>query len=56
MATQKKANRIVITLSCSECKERTYTSQKNRKNTQARLELSKYCPRCRRHIKHRETK
>jgi large subunit ribosomal protein L33 len=52
----KKENRIVITLACTECKERNYTSQKNRKNDQARLELNKYCPRCRNHRMHRETK
>jgi large subunit ribosomal protein L33 len=52
----KKENRIVITLACTECKERNYTSQKNRKNDQARLELNKYCPRCRNHRLHRETK
>jgi large subunit ribosomal protein L33 len=52
----KKENRIVITLACTECKERNYTTQKNRKNDQARLELNKYCPRCRIHRAHRETK
>ena len=52
----KKENRIVITLACTECKERNYTTQKNRKNDTARLELNKYCPRCRVHRAHRETK
>jgi large subunit ribosomal protein L33 len=56
MATQKKANRIVVTLQCVECKERNYTTEKNRKNTQGRLELEKYCPRCRTHRQHRETR
>ena len=41
----KKGNRIVITLACTECRERNYTSEKNRKNDQGRLELQKYCPR-----------
>ncbi len=50
----KKANRLVITLSCSECKERNYTSEKNRKNDTARLALQKYCRRCRKHTEHRE--
>ena len=45
----KKAVRVVITLACTECKERNYTSEKNRRNDQARLELKKYCPRCRTH-------
>ena len=52
----KKAVRVVITLACTECKERNYTSEKNRRNDQARLELKKYCPRCRIHTPHRETK
>jgi large subunit ribosomal protein L33 len=56
MATAKKANRLTVTLACSECKERSYTTEKNRKNTQGRLELKKYCPRCRKHLTHRETR
>jgi len=52
----KKGNRITITLACTECRERNYTSQKNRKNDTGRLELQKYCPRCRVHRAHRETK
>lgn len=50
----KKANRMVITLSCSVCKERDYTTEKNRKNDTNRLALSKYCRRCRKHTEHRE--
>jgi large subunit ribosomal protein L33 len=56
MATAKKANRLTITLACTECKERTYATEKNRKNTQGRLEIMKYCPRCRKHQQHRETR
>lgn len=52
----KKENRLIITLACGECKERNYTSQKNRKNDPGRIELSKYCPRCRKHTAHRETR
>ena len=52
----KKADRIIITLACTECKERNYTSTKNKRNDPARLELDKYCPRCRQHRPHRETK
>jgi len=48
--------REIITLACTECKERNYTSTKNRKKTPERLELKKYCPFCRRHTPHRETK
>jgi large subunit ribosomal protein L33 len=52
----KKAIRLTITLACNECKERNYTSSKNRRNDPGRLELRKYCPRCRTHTPHRETK
>jgi large subunit ribosomal protein L33 len=52
----KKAVRTHVTLACTECKERTYLTEKNRRNTTARLELMKYCPRCRQHQLHRETR
>jgi large subunit ribosomal protein L33 len=51
-----KEVRVVITLACTECKERNYTTQKNRNNDPNRLELRKYCPRCRKHTPHRETR
>jgi large subunit ribosomal protein L33 len=50
----KKANRVIITLACVECKERNYTSEKNRQNDSGRISLQKYCPRCRKHTEHRE--
>lgn len=53
---KSKDIRPVIHLACTECKERNYTSQKNRRNDPNRLELKKYCPRCRKHMAHRETK
>ncbi len=56
MAKKKGDIRGTITLACTECQERTYTSQKNRKNDTQRLEISKYCPRCRTHKVHKETK
>ncbi|MBM3300895.1 MAG: 50S ribosomal protein L33 [Deltaproteobacteria bacterium] len=52
----KKENRIVVTLACTECKERNYTTSKNRKNDPGRIELNKFCPRCRNHTLHREAK
>jgi large subunit ribosomal protein L33 len=56
MAKKGNADRIVITLECTECRERNYTSEKNRRNDPNRLELRKYCPRCRQHRLHRETR
>ncbi len=53
---KKKDVRMVIHLACTECKERNYTSMKNRRNDPQRLELLKYCSRCQKHTLHRETK
>ena len=52
----KAGARIKITLRCSECKQRNYNTMKNKKNTPDRLELNKYCPFCRKHTVHNETK
>jgi large subunit ribosomal protein L33 len=52
----KAENRPVILLACTECKERSYATRKNKKNDPNRIELRKYCPRCRRHTLHREAK
>ena len=48
--------RVKVTLRCSECKERNYFTVKNKKNTPDRLEMKKYCPRCRKYTVHNETK
>ena len=40
----------------SECKGRNYTSEKSRRNDPQWMELKKYCPNCRKHTLHRETK
>jgi large subunit ribosomal protein L33 len=45
-----------ITMACTECKERNYITKKNRRNDPDRLELKKFCPRCRTHTPHRETR
>ena len=39
MASKKKDVRPVITLQCNECKERNYTTEKNRRNDPNRLEF-----------------
>jgi large subunit ribosomal protein L33 len=48
--------REIITLACLDCKERNYSTAKNRRNTPDRLELKKYCKRCRKHTAHKEVK
>ncbi|WP_296181849.1 50S ribosomal protein L33 [uncultured Mobiluncus sp.] len=56
MAAKSKDIRPKITLACSECKERNYITKKNRRNTPDRLELKKYCPRCKKSTSHKETR
>jgi large subunit ribosomal protein L33 len=48
--------RDTIILACGECKRRNYNTTKNKKKTTERLELKKFCPFCRTHTAHRETK
>ncbi len=48
--------RDIITLACAECKNRNYTTTKNKKTMSEKLELKKYCPTCRKHTSHKETK
>ena len=48
--------RVGVTLACSECKRRNYTTNKNKKNNPDRIELNKYCPFCKKHTLQKETK
>ena len=48
--------REIIQLQCSECKNRNYSKTKNKRTTTERVELKKFCPFCRKHQSHRETK
>lgn len=51
-----KGNRVIITMACTDCKMRNYSTQKNRKNDSGRIELKKFCPTCGRSTLHRETR
>ena len=53
----------LVALECVPCSDgpggvhvRNYTTSKNRRTMQGKLELKKYCPRCRTHTDPRETK
>ena len=48
--------RSIITLACTECKRRNYSTTKNKRTTPDKLELKKYCRFCRSHTAHKETK
>lgn len=45
-----------ITLECTECKRRNYTTSKNKRKNTDRLELTKHCKFCNKHTTHKETK
>ncbi|HHU80079.1 MAG: 50S ribosomal protein L33 [Bacilli bacterium] len=46
--------RINVLLRCTVCEEENYLTPKNKRNNPDRLELKKYCPRCRKQTVHRE--
>jgi large subunit ribosomal protein L33 len=62
MAKKSKGNRMQIILECTEHKQSgmpgtsRYVTQKNRKNTPARLELKKYNPILKKYTIHKEIK
>jgi len=45
-----------IILECTECRERNYFGDKNRRKHPERVEWKKYCPRCNQHRLHKESK
>ena len=51
-----KEDRISFVLKCQECGEENYLTSKNKKKHPDRLELNKYCPRCKKVTLHKEKK
>ncbi len=56
MASKKKGAVEKIALKCPECNRRNYTTTKNRKNIQGKLEFMKYCKFDHKHTLHKESK
>ena len=48
--------REIVTLQCGDCKDRNYSTTKNKKTTTERLEFNKFCRKCRKHTAHKEVK
>ena len=48
--------RDIIHLACNDCKNRNYTTTKNKRKHPERVEHRKYCPFCRKHVSHKETR
>lgn len=53
---KKGESRERITLQCTECKEENYRTEKNKRNTTERLELNKFCSKCKKSTAHKEKK
>jgi large subunit ribosomal protein L33 len=45
-----------IALQCTECSRKNYTTMKNKKNSQGKMEKKKYCKWDKKHTVHKETK
>jgi large subunit ribosomal protein L33 len=56
MAKAKKGAVELIALQCTECKRRNYTTSKNRRNIQGKMEKKKFCKWCKTSTLHKETK
>ena len=50
------SNRDQVHLACGTCKRKNYVGTKNKRTHPERVEYRKYCPRCRSHTMHKETK
>ena len=48
--------RDIISLACETCKNRNYTTTRNKKTAKEKLEVKKFCPHCRSHKNHKEGK
>jgi len=48
-------DRVIITLACGVCKDRNYHFVRGKKR-ESKLELEKYCRKCRKKTAHKETK
>jgi large subunit ribosomal protein L33 len=48
--------REIVTLQFGDCKNRNYSTTKNKKTTTGRLEFNKFCRKCRKHTSHKEVK
>ena len=56
MAKKKAGARGYITLECGTCDERNYRTSKKLAGGTPKLELIKFCKRCRAHTQHKERK
>jgi len=48
--------RDIIILACEDCKNRNYTTTRNKRKHPNRMEIKKFCPFCRKHTLHKQTR
>ncbi|MDD2258566.1 MAG: 50S ribosomal protein L33 [Bacilli bacterium] len=46
--------RVTFLMRCTVCGEENYLTEKNKKNTPDRIEVNKFCPKCRKQTLHKE--
>lgn len=51
-----KFSQNLIKMKCSVCNRVNYYTRKNKKTVEKKLELSKFCKWCRKHVVHKEAK
>ena len=56
MGKAKKGPRQAYGLKCSVCNNFNYITERNKLNTPEKLELSRYCNKCKKHTLHKESK
>jgi len=52
---KKGEHRIKIGLFCTVCKNRNYVTTRNKLNTPEKVNLTKFCSKCRKKTEHKET-
>ena len=48
--------REIVSLQCTECKDRNYSTTKNKKTMPEKMEIKKFDPVARKHVMYKETK
>jgi large subunit ribosomal protein L33 len=54
MAKKSKGTRLTLGLQCTVCKSVNYITSRNKLNTPEKLNLEKYCKKCRKVQPHKE--
>ncbi|MCS7092544.1 MAG: 50S ribosomal protein L33 [Patescibacteria group bacterium] len=50
----KKGAREIVGLICPDCKSQNYVTERNKVNMEKKLEIRKFCKKCRRMTLHKE--